>query len=119
MCITEDHLTERIKVAVGSAYRSESTPLQTAGIGVVLAFAAKVGVFTALGIVVEPVWIDYLATGIVFSGGATVFNELVKLISGLAAGYSLERILTAFLYMFIPILLSINPHNTPTDNWIS
>jgi len=52
----------------------------------VLAFAVKAGLFTAFGIVVEPVWIDYLVTGIAFSGGATLFNEMVKLISELRSG---------------------------------
>ena len=81
--IVVQFLTERIKVAISSAYRSEFTPLLAAGIGVVLAFAVKAGLFAAFGIVVEPAWIDYLVTGIAFSGGATAFNELIKLISEL------------------------------------
>ena len=79
-------LTERTKLAISSAYRSEFTPLLAACIGVALSFAVKAGLFTAFGIVVEPVWIDYLVTGIAFSGGATLFNEMVKLISELRSG---------------------------------
>ena len=76
-------LTERVKQVINSAYRSEYTPLLAAAFGIIIAFVVKAGLFTAFGIVVEPVWVDYLITGIAFSGGATLFNELIKLISEL------------------------------------
>jgi len=78
--IVVQFITERIKQVFSSVNRAEFTPLLAAGIGVVLAFAVKAGLFAAFGVAVSPVWIDYLITGIAFSGGATLFNELIKLI---------------------------------------
>lgn len=73
--------TERIKIVISEANRSEFTPFIALAIGVGVAFTTRMGLFNAFGLDVQPLWADWLITGVAYSGGAVAFNEWIKLLS--------------------------------------
>lgn len=76
-------LTERIKPLIQEKYHAKHVPFLALILGVIISFATQTGLFTAVGVHISPIWIDYIITGIAYSGGAVAFNELLKLISEL------------------------------------
>lgn len=71
---------ERLKVFIAKDTSAWLSPLIALVLGVVISFATQTGVFTAFGVAIAPLWIDYIITGIAYSGGAVAFNELIKLV---------------------------------------
>lgn len=76
-------VTEQIKKVVAAANNPEVTPLIALVLGIAISLATQAGIFSAFGIMIKPIWFDYIITGVAYSGGAVAFNELLKLISEL------------------------------------
>lgn len=74
---------ERLKDVVPETYRAKATPWIALVFSIAVSMTTKLGIFGAMGVLIEPVGVDYLITGIAYSGGAVAFNELIKLISEL------------------------------------
>lgn len=72
--------TDRIKALIPELFRAKSTPYIALVLGVVLSFSSGIGLFGSAGIALSPVAVDYVITGIAYSGGAVAFNEFIKLI---------------------------------------
>lgn len=67
-------LTDQTKQLVNDKY-----PLQIALIwGVLLAWGTNIGLLQELGIYSKVIFLDTFVTGVAYSSGAVLFNELVK-----------------------------------------
>lgn len=75
------YLTELTKKVFASIKKLEIAPIIALIYGVVIAMITRIGIFSAFGIEIQPEFVDWVITGIAYSGGAVAFNELVKLIS--------------------------------------
>lgn len=80
MAIVIQFIIDRVKVILPERNRTVIVPLIALLVGVVLSATTGIALFAALGVTISPVWIDYIITGVAFSGGSVAFNELLKLI---------------------------------------
>lgn len=79
--------TDRSKALIPEAIRTKSTPYIALAFGLAVAFCTGTGIFGVFGIALSPAFVDYIITGIAYSGGAVAFNELVKLIRDMRMDY--------------------------------
>lgn len=76
-------IVERIKTPIPEAYRTWAVPVLAMIVSMVVCFCCKVGLFGQFSLSMEPIWLDYLLTGLILSGGSTLTNELIKALQGI------------------------------------
>lgn len=73
-------IVDRVKPIISENYRKWAVPLVSLVMGILVAVGAQIGIFETIGILFHYKFLDYILTGVVFSGGSTAVNELIKLL---------------------------------------
>ena len=71
-------VTERFKFIILEQWKPWAVPLIATVIGVAIAYATQIGLLDVLEIKSCNEHIDYVLTGIAYSGGSAALNELIK-----------------------------------------
>lgn len=76
--IIVEFIVELIKKPIAAQYTGFVVPILSIIVGLVIAFGTKQGIFTLIGVPFAYDWLDYILTGLAYSGGSRSIHELIR-----------------------------------------